>query len=323
MKPSLKKLTNKVRAKSPELLFAFGVVSFFGTMYLTYRQTKKTGEIEEDHKRRMLEIDNSLEIAKEAAESDKKEIVVDENGVPHEKEAPSYSIEEARKDRFNAYLETGLAYCRVYVPAIMMGALSLTCFGASFGILKARNVTLSALYTASESAFNKYRERVRADQGEDKDFEYRYGTEKIKVIDEETGEEIEEDSVPWDEKDLDYADGTFEFAPWTTFKFQDNVILDTTTINVSQENMQWKFDHDENGVLFLNDVLTDLGIKKVPYGQLVGWKKGRGDAYVDYNVKKVYHALPQNDPIHNPKGLKYQVTYILDFNTCGPVWDKI
>lgn len=313
------KVQTKVKVKSPEILFAFGVVSFFGTMYLTYRQSKKTGEIEENHKRRMLEIDNALELSNEP--KDVTEIVVDENGVPVEAKKVTYTAEEARKNRFEAYCETGLSYCRVFAPAIAMGAVSLACFGSSFGILKKRNAALSALYTATDAAFKKYRERVVEDQGEEKDKEYRFGTRKEKIVNEETGEEIEADTVPWDEDDGLSTDTVFEFAPWTTFKYSDNDILDSTTLNVSRENMQFKF--EQEGSLFLNDVLHDLGMKKVPYGQLVGWKKGIGDPYVDYKIERVYHALPQNDPVHNPKGLRYQVTYKLEFNTCGIVWDKI
>lgn len=316
----------KVSAKSPEILLVLGAASFVGTIVLACKAAaNKSGEVKEKHERRMLEIDNSLEIASEDS------IEVDEEGNKIKK---SYTLEEARKDRFTAYCETGLGYARIYAPAILLGTFSLVCFGASYGIMKKRTVAISALYSASEKAFNEYRERVKKELGEEKDKQFRYGYEKLKgekiaFVDEDGNEKVTKqdiDTVPWDE-DVDgierreLGDGTFEFAPWTTFKYADNDILDSTTLSVSRENMQYKFDHEES--LFLNDVLHDLGMKKIPEGQLVGWKKGMGDPYIDYRVQRIYHELPKNDPVHNPKGLKYQITYKLEFNTCGLMWNKI
>lgn len=316
----------KVSAKSPEILLVLGAASFVGTIVLACKAAaNKSGEVKEKHERRMLEIDNSLEIASEDS------IEVDEEGNEIKK---SYTLEEARKDRFTAYCETGLGYARIYAPAILLGTFSLVCFGASYGIMKKRTVAISALYSASEKAFNEYRERVKKELGEEKDKQFRYGYEKLKgekiaFVDEDGNEKVTKqdiDTVPWDE-DVDgierreLGDGTFEFAPWTTFKYADNDILDSTTLSVSRENMQYKFDHEES--LFLNDVLHDLGMKKIPEGQLVGWKKGMGDPYIDYRVQRIYHELPKNDPVHNPKGLKYQITYKLEFNTCGLMWNKI
>ena len=319
----------KASAKSPEILLVMGAVSFVGTIVLACNAAaNKSGEVKKKHERRMLEIDNSLEIASE----DFAEVDVDEEG--NEIGEKSYTIEEARKDRFTAYCETGLGYARIYAPAILLGTFSLVCFGASYGIMKKRTVAISALYSASEKAFNEYRERVKKELGEEKDKQFRYGYEKVKgekvtFKDTDGNEKVTKqdiDTVPWDE-DVDgvekreMGDGTFEFAPWTTFKYMDNDILDSTTLSVSRENMQYKF--DQEGSLFVNDVLYDLGMKKIPEGQIVGWKKGLGDPYIDYRVVRVYHELPKNDPVHNPKGLKYQITYKLEFNTCGIIWNKI
>ena len=316
------KLGRKVSAKSPEILIGLGVVSFVGTVVLACNVTaKKTEEIKEKHKRTLADIDNSLEIANEESDT----VEVSEDGSVVEK---SYTIEEAKKDRFTAYLETGVSYARVYAPAVLLGAFSVTCFAASYGIMKKRTVAISALYSATEKAFNEYRERVRKELGKEKDEEFRYGYKRVKKADatymndgEEVSKKEDIDTVPWDESDKKEYGTTFEFAPWTTFKYAENDILDSTTLSVSRENMQYKY--DQQGYIFLNDILEDLGIKKVPYGQIVGLKKGIGDSYVDYRIKRVFHELSPNDKIYNPKGLKYQITYILDINTCGIIWDKI
>ena len=65
-----------------------------------------------------------------------------------------------------------------------------------------------------------------------------------------------------------------------------------------------------------------LGLKEVAYGQLVGWKKGLGDPYIDFRAKPVYRLAPR-DPKRNPLGVEYECIWEFDFNTCGTMWDKI
>lgn len=313
----------KISAKSPEILFALGVATFAGTMVTAVIATMKGAEeVIDKHNRRMLEIDNGLEIAKEG------NVVTEETEeVP---EAPSYSIEEARKDRFLAYCETFLGFGKVYGPTIVLGATSLTCFAASYGILKTRNVALSGLYYTTKKGFDEYRERVKRELGEEADQHFRYGyeslhKEKVGVVDADgnvTEETRDIDVVPWDEEER--GDNTFLFAPETSTHFQMDEVHNDSTLSVSRSNMQLEFDKNgRHGVLFLNEVLRDLGLKEIKEGQYTGWAKGYGDPYIDYRVKKVYRPMPQNDPIRNPLGLKYQCVYLLDFNTCGYVLDKL
>ena len=318
------KIGRKVSAKSPEILLGLGAISFVGTVVLACRATAtKTKDIKEKHERTLAGIENSLEIANEEVG----EIVTNEDGSVVERK--SYTIEEARKDRFTAYLETTVSYARAYAPAIVMGVFSIACFGASYGIMRKRTVALSALYSASEKAFNEYRERVRKELGEEKDEEFRYGYKRIKGADvdyvDEDGNVVTKkediDTVPWNEDDKEKYKTTFEFAPWTTFSYAENDILDSNTLSVSRENMQYKYDNQ--GFIFLNDILGDLHLKKVPWGQAIGLKKGISAPYVDYGIRRVYHELSPNDKVYNPRGLKYQITYILDINARDIIWDKI
>jgi uncharacterized protein DUF6353 len=61
------------------------------------------------------------------------------------------------------------------------------------------------------------------------------------------------------------------------------------------------------GYLFLNDVYDMLGFNRTGSGQLVGWLKGTGDNYVDFNIVKV----------------EDENAFLLDFNIDGVIYHKI
>lgn len=301
----------RIKYRSPEILLGVGVVSFVGTVVVACRQTLKCEDILDKHERAMLEIENCLELAKE--EPDKVE----------------YTLQDAKKDRFIAYCQTGLGFARVYAPAILLGVVSITSFGCSFKILKKRNLALTAAYTALDSAFKTYRNRVREELGEDSDNYFRYGYKKVKnaivgEVDPETGElkavEKEEiDVVPWD--NTDGRDKTiFLFAPETSRYYGNSVLHNDMTIE-SVKNVA-QVDYDMWGFMFLNDILNRLGLAQIPEGQLVGWCKGVGDDQIIFDVKKVHRPASTN-PYKNPLGLKYECVYEISFNTCGVMYDKI
>lgn len=60
------------------------------------------------------------------------------------------------------------------------------------------------------------------------------------------------------------------------------------------------------GIVFLNHILTALGLKEISQGQLVGWTLA-GTGYVDF----LFETGEFGDGIN------------LIFNTEGPVWEKL
>jgi hypothetical protein len=73
-----------------------------------------------------------------------------------------------------------------------------------------------------------------------------------------------------------------------------------------------------DGYVFLNDVYQALGIPKTKAGQIVGWKIGKGDNYVDFGIF---------DNVANPhvrefvNGREYSI--LLDFNVDGVIYDYL
>lgn len=300
----------RIKAKSPEILMVCGVVTFVGTVVMACRQTTKAETILDEHERKM---DDIAEVQEMAAE---------------EPDKYSYDEKDAKKDKAIAFVQTGWEFTKLYAPVIVLGAVSLTCFGASYGIMKKRNVALSLAYGALDSAFKEYRGRVKDKMGEDADNYFRYGYKELKdakIFDQITGEVVEKDvdTVPWDENkegDGVLNEATFVFAPETSRYYQNSEIHNDVSISAARNNLQ--VDFDCQGYLFLNDALKALGMQLVPYGQLVGWCKGYGDPYIDFRAKKVYREVPVSKRRNGTMG-DFEAIYELDFNTCGIMWDKI
>ena len=311
VKLGAKKTGLRIKAKSPEVLLVCGAITFVGTIVVACKQTTKAEEILDNHERKINDILEVQQMAEE--EPDKFE----------------YTEQDAKKDKAIAFVQTGWEFTKLYAPVIILGAVSLTCFGASYGIMRKRNVALSVAYGALDSAFKEYRGRVKDKMGEDADSFFRYGYKKLegaKVFDPNTKEIVEKDvdTVPWDEErkegDGTLDNATFLFAPETSKYYQSSEVHNDVSISACRNNMQ--IDFDIQGYLFLNDVLKALGMQPVPYGQLVGWLKGYGDNYVDFRVKKIYREVPVSRRRNGSMG-DYEAVYEFDFNTCGIIWDKI
>ena len=137
----------RIKAKSPEILLACGIVTFVGTVVVACKQTMKAEEILDEHERRMEEVQTCLDMAAE------------------EGSVISYDENQAKKDRFCAWRDTSFEFIKLYSLPVGLGIVSIVCFGASYGVMKKRNVGLGIAYTAVDKAFREYRERVREDPG--------------------------------------------------------------------------------------------------------------------------------------------------------------
>lgn len=79
------------------------------------------------------------------------------------------------------YVRTGKKLAKLYLPAMTVGALSITAILGSHMILSKRNAALAGALTTINTAFNEYRGRVISDQGEEKDYEYLTGVHEEEI----------------------------------------------------------------------------------------------------------------------------------------------
>ena len=119
----------QIQKKSPEILVAVGVVGVVASAVMACKATPKACKVAEKNSEQM----NMIHTA-------------DENGVTNAGE--EYTKEDARRDVIQVYMQTGIAYAKLYAPAVIMGAASITCILSGHKILKKRNVALAAAYTA-------------------------------------------------------------------------------------------------------------------------------------------------------------------------------
>ena len=85
-----------------------------------------------------------------------------------------YTQEDARNDRIQVYSHTGFQYVKLYAPAVLLGAASITCILTSHKLMRKRNMALAAAYATLDKHFKDYRGRVLERFGEQVEKELRY-----------------------------------------------------------------------------------------------------------------------------------------------------
>lgn len=288
----------QIKKHSPEILVVAGVIGTVTSAVLACKATTKLNEVLEESKK---DIDAAHEYIETKGFSEK------------------YTEQDSKKDLTILYTQAGMKVAKLYAPAVVLGALSITAIITSNNILRKRNVALAAAYTAIDKGFKEYRSRVVERFGKGIDHELRYN---IKA------KEIEETVVN--------EDGTE-----TTVK----TTVDTVNPNTGSVYAKffddgckgWDKDPEYNlfflksqetyanqklkaqGYLFLNEVYDMLGIPRTKAGQVVGWvydeKNPVGDNYVDFGIFNAHREASRNFV----NG--YERTILLDFNVDGNILD--
>lgn len=290
----------KVNQHSPEILVVTGVVGAVASTVLACKATTKVNDI-------LTEAKETVDAIHAVAEKP-------EN-------AEKYSQEDTNKALAVTYTKTGLELAKLYAPAIGVGVLSVACILTGTGILRKRNLALTAAYTAVDQSFKEYRGRLVERLGKELDREILYNIKSQEV-----------ESVVVNE------DGT-ETVVKTTVEVADPNTYSVYARFYDDGNLQWDKDPETNlmtlrhmqahandllrcnGYLFLNDVYDMLGIKRTKAGQIVGWiydeKKPNGDNFVDFGIYDM--DKPKNRDFVNG----WESTILLDFNVDGPIVDLI
>lgn len=294
------KMGLKLKKHSPEIMVIGGVIGVVGSTVLACKATTKLSGILEESKENVDQIKNYVE----------------ENGY-----SEKYSEEDYRKDLAITYTQTAVKVAKIYVPAVILGTLSITSILAGHNITRKRNLALSAAYVAIDKSFKEYRARVVERFGEKLDKELRYnikqGESEEIVRNDEGGEEVVKTAT-------EYADpNTYsEYA-----RFFDDGCLGWTKdpeANLTFLKQQQNYANDKlkrKGFLFLNDVYGMLGIQPTKAGQIVGWiydeKNPIGDNFVDFGIYDINR--PRNRDFVNG----YERVILLDFNVDGNILDMI
>lgn len=298
IKKTLMKTSLKLKKHSPEILIVAGVIGTVASTVMACKATTKLGEIMDNAK-------DDIEAVHEAVE--------------HPEDLPQkYTAEDGKKDLTIVYTQTALRVAKLYLPAVALGALSLTAIIKSHDILKKRNVALAAAYTAADKGFKEYRNRVVERFGNDVDKELRYNVKakefEHKVVNDDGTEETVVETV-----NVASIDDVSDFAKY--FNKDCAGWSDNAEKNLFFLKRQQDFANElleANGYLFLNEVYDMLGIPRSKAGQAVGWVYDKNViAKVDFGIYTINRE--ENQQFVN--GLEKNV--LLDFNVDGNILDLL
>lgn len=292
----------QIRKHSPEILMIAGVVGTVASTVLACKATLKVNEVLEEKKNTIDAIHTCLE-----------------------NETIEYTEEDSKKDLTILYAQTGIKLVKLYAPAVILGALSITSIVAGHKILKKRNLALAAAYAVVDKGFKDYRKRVVERFGEQLDKELRYNLkakEIEEVVKDKDGNEKVEKKVVNVIDSENPLNGVSEYA-----KFFDEVSTNWSkdpeyNLMFLRRQQDWANEKlKATGYLFLNEVYDMLGIPRTQAGQVVGWiydkKNPNGDNYVDFGIYDV-HSEAKRGFVN---GVERSI--LLDFNVDGVIYDKI
>ena len=282
---------------APQLLFAGGITSGFASTVVACRATLKAGKIIDEAEKHKIEIEHAKQAAKNS------------------EGAVSYTDKDVARDHLVLYIQTVAKFGKLYAPAIVLGGAAVFLLTKSQNIVQQRNAGLAAALTATTTAFNEYRGRVREEYGVEKDLELRHG----KVM-------VEEPIIDKNGKDTGrtkqvakhsghpsmYAKCFDETNPnWSRNSPETNAFFLKCAQNWLNDQLQGK------GHLFLNEVYDQIGMERTPAGAVVGWIRGEGDDRVDFgmwrdeNMDSMYEFMTGNGGIW------------LDFNVQGEIYHRL
>ncbi|QFG09161.1 hypothetical protein PBI_SPORTO_53 [Arthrobacter phage Sporto] len=273
---------------SPQILTAVGVVGVVAAGVLAAKAT--------------LRLEDVVDVAKADmdAVNEKKSTLT----------AEEYSSAAHKRDVTKVYFKTAKNLGKLYGLPIFLGTVSISCIIGGQGIQYKRTVGAVAAYKTLEETFEKYRSRVVAEFGEEKDQEFRSSYK----VHEETD-----------------AEGNITATLHGNFSDQD------WTAVYDHNNPNWKNSPDYNlmfvkaqetyanqmlsarGHVLLNDVLDGLGMQRTHEGALVGWVLDKdGPNFIDFGITDLQNK--QASYLGTDEELGDCI--LLDFNVQGIIWDK-
>lgn len=304
---SLKTLANQATAKvgkqlltakhhSPTVLMALGVVGVGTGVFLACKATLQVGDI----------LDQGEEHLKHV------EVTVEEDG------------EKRKKASFNVRVQTAVKVAKLYAPSAIILVASVGAITSSHVILRRRNAAATAALAIAHKSFNDYRARVRAELGDEKDLEFRFGTAEREIVEEtETGPEVkvikgldQEAIKAAIERGETYA-RIFdpENENWRDAPHENQYFI-RMVLQHCRDALQI------NGYLFLSDVYDMLGFKRTQASTQVGWvlkdevnpvTGTKNDGFVDFGLWSQGLHKGKEWVNGNPEA------FLLDFNVDGPI----
>lgn len=199
-----------------------------------------------------------------------------------------YILEEKEKEKGDKLtkFEFVMTAAPVYIPAILMGASTITCVLSANYLNKEKQAMLTSAYAYLNTTYNEYRTTVKEIFGEDADDKVQ---EKMAI------KRYEERPIEPEEKKLFYDQFSRRY-----FEMKEQEVEQAVYI-LNREYAMY-------GEITLNRFYTLLGLEETDYGGVLGWSYARdlelfGYSWIDVNWKL----------LEMPDGLEaYAITFPID-----------
>lgn len=278
----------QLKKHSPEILVVTGVVGTVASAVLACKATTKVNFVLEETKSKVDIIHEGMEKGEVAGYLENGEVGM----VP-------YTAEDSKKDLAIVYGQTGLKLAKLYGPAVLLGAASITSILVGHNILHKRNLAIAAAYTAVDNGFKQYRSRVvdRFDEKLDRELFYDIKAKEIEetVVDEDGKEKTVK-------KVIEVANPVEAMSPYT-YCFDETA---TGWVRDAERNkfflsQQMAYANDLlqiRGYMFVNDVLDMLGMQHTVAGQTVGWIYDKDNPLahkpIDFGILNIHSEAARN-----------------------------
>jgi Family of unknown function (DUF6353) len=269
-----------LKKESPHIFFVAGVIGSITSTVLACRATLNLSVTLDKINKDLSEVKQTKEI-----------------GVEN-----TYTDMNYKQDLAYVYVKGGLQIAKLYGPAVIVGAASITALTGSHVQMQRRNAALMAAYAAVQRAYEDYRGRVREELGDEKELEI-YHSAQVEVV---------------DKKKIASADPN-TWSPYARFfdEYNKNWVKDPelnrlfVQCNQNYANQLLR----ARGHVLLNDVYDMLGMERTKAGMVVGWVIGKtGDNFIDFGLYEARNSRFVN-------GVERSI--LLDFNVDGVIYDQI
>lgn len=271
----------QVKKESPTIFFGIGIAAGAAGVVLACRATLKAQPVIDEWQEEVAEVS-----------------------------AASRSFDHptvTEKDVAYVYLKGGAKVAKLYLPSAALLSVSVASLTGSHIQQRRRNAVLQAAYASLFTTLMRYRERVENELGEDKERDLYLNIDPKHQYEDEHGKPQKGPALVGAKSEY-----SFLFDEYSQmWRKGDGDNKDFLLIAERYFNDILK----ARGHVFLNEVLTHLGIDITPAGQIVGWVwQGDGDNYIDFGLYDV-----------SSQGFMrgWERSVMLDFNVDGPILELI
>ncbi len=278
---------------APQVLLGAGVIGVIASTVLASKATLSLESVLDKHREDIALVDE----------------------IAHVKTSEEYTSTHHKRDLTLIHMRTFKELGKLYALPVGLGILSISMIIGAQGIQYKRTGAAIAAYKTVESQFNRYRDRVRSEFGQDKDEEFARAYTSEGVVNEEGQETV---NITIDGRKLN---DTLYFFDTKNVNWKNS-----PEYNLSYVMAQQTFANqllNSRGHVMLNDVLDGLGIDRTPEGAVLGWVLDRqhaeGSKFIDLGIAD---AQSPNSRVFGSDG-ELGECVLLDIKTDGIVWDKI